>query len=117
MRSQSAQGGPEPCTVNELAHPKYVVSEAFRACKDREKPSKVNTDKAGCYTQAIRELKQEGKSPKEVEYRWAKYLSNVVEADYGKVKQLIIPVRGFKTMKTVYATMKGFKVMRALCKG
>ena len=46
-----------------------------------------------------------------------KYLNNVVEADHGKLKQLIGPVRGFKTMRTAYATIKGFEVMRALRKG
>ena len=46
-----------------------------------------------------------------------KYLDNVVEADHGKLKQLIRPVRGFKTMKTAYATIKGFEVVRALRKG
>ena len=40
-----------------------------------------------------------------------------MEADHGKLKQLIRPVRGFKTMKTAYATIKGFEVMRALRKG
>jgi hypothetical protein len=37
-------------------------------------------------------------------------------ADHGKLKQLIRPVRGFKTLKTAYATIKGFEVMRALRK-
>ena len=46
-----------------------------------------------------------------------KYLNNVVEADHGKLKLLIGPVRGFKTMRTVYATIKGFEVTRALRKG
>ena len=46
-----------------------------------------------------------------------KYLNNIVEADHGKLKQLIRPVRGFKTMKTAYATIKGFEVMWALRKG
>ena len=43
-----------------------------------------------------------------------KYLNNVIEADRGKLKMLIRPVRGFKTLKTAYATIKGFEVMRAL---
>lgn len=47
----------------------------------------------------------------------SKYLHNVAEADHGKLKQLIRPVRGFKTLKTAYATIKGFEVMRALRKG
>ena len=46
-----------------------------------------------------------------------KYLDNVVEADHGKLKQLIRPVRGFKALKTAYATIKGFEVMHALRKG
>ena len=41
----------------------------------------------------------------------------MVEADHGKLKLLIGPVRGFKTLKTAYATIKGFEVMRALRKG
>ena len=40
-----------------------------------------------------------------------------VEADHGKLKQLIRPVRGFKTLRTAYATIEGFEVMRALRKG
>ncbi len=47
----------------------------------------------------------------------ASRLNNVVEADHGKLKQLIRPVRGFKTLKTAYATIKGFEVMRASRKG
>ena len=44
-------------------------------------------------------------------------MNNVIEADHGKLKQLIRPVRGFKTLRTAYATIKGFEVMRALRKG
>ncbi len=50
-------------------------------------------------------------------HRQIKYLNNIVEADHGKLKQLIRPVRGFKTLKTAYATIMGFEVMRALRKG
>ena len=53
----------------------------------------------------------------DTQHRQVKYLNNVIEADHGKLKQLIRPVRGFKTMKTAYATIKGFEVMRALRKG
>lgn len=45
------------------------------------------------------------------------YLNNVIEADHGKLKQLIRPVRGCKTLRTAYATIKGFEVMHALRKG
>jgi transposase-like protein len=35
-----------------------------------------------------------------------------VEAEHGKLKRLIKPTLGFKSMKTAYATIKGFEVMR-----
>ena len=50
-------------------------------------------------------------------HRQFKYLNNKVEADHGKLKQLIRLVCGFKTLKSNYATIKGFEVMRALRKG
>jgi transposase-like protein len=37
-------------------------------------------------------LKKEGKCPEDIVHRQAKYLNNVVEADHGKLKQLIRPV-------------------------
>ena len=55
--------------------------------------------------------------PNDTQHRQVKYLNNIIEADHGKIKQLIRPVRGFKSMKTAYATIKGFEVMRALRKG
>ena len=85
--------------------------------KEWEQPEVINTDKAPTYAAALVELKKEGKCPKHTVHRQAKYLNNVIEADHGKLKQLIRPVRGFKTLKTAYATIKGFEVMRALRKG
>ena len=82
-----------------------------------EKPEIINTDKAPTYGIAISALKAEGKCPEKTVHRQVKYLNNVIEADHGKLKQLIRPVRGFKTLKTAYATIAGFEVMRALRKG
>ena len=96
---------------------KRFLGKALKGLKDWELPDVLNTDKAPTYGAAIAELKDEGKCPPETEHRQAKYLNNIVEADHGKLKQLIRPVRGFKTMKTAYATIKGFEVMRALRKG
>ncbi len=54
---------------------------------------------------AITELKAEGKCPPDTVHRQVKYLNNIIEADHGKLKRLINPVRGFKSMKT--ALLKG----------
>jgi transposase, IS6 family len=96
---------------------KRFLAKALRGLKDLEQPEVINTDKAPTYAAALAKLKDEGKCPKNTQHRQVKYLNNVVEADHGKLKQLIRPVRGFKSMKTAYATIKGFEVMRALRKG
>jgi IS6 family transposase len=97
--------------------PKRFLGKALNGLKDWEKPTIINTDKAPAYGVAIAELKAEGKCPQTTMHRQVKYLNNVIEADHGKLKQLIRPVRGFKTLKTAYATIRGFEVMRALRKG
>ena len=85
--------------------------------KEWEQPEVLNTDKAPTYASAIAEFKAEGKCSTETRHRQVKYRNNVIKADHGKLKLLIRPVRGFKTLKTAYATIKGFEVMRALRKG
>ena len=52
-----------------------------------------------------------------LEHRQVKYLNNIIESDHGKLKRLIKPTLGFKSMKTAYATIKGFEVMRMFKKG
>ena len=92
---------------------KRVPGKALGGLKEWEKPTVVNTDKAPTHSAALAELKQEGRCPQDTLHRQVKYLNNVIEAGHGKLKQLIRPVRGFKTLKTAYATIKGFEVMRA----
>ncbi len=95
---------------------KRFPGKALRGCKERERPVVINTGKAGCHGQAIRESKQAGKCPPETGHGQVKCLDNVVEADHGKLKRLIKPTLGFKSMKTAYATIKVFEAMRALRK-
>ena len=96
-----------------------ATAERARVAIDRDAhlPEVLNTDKAPTCAAAIAELKAEGKCPTQTRHRQVNYLNNVVEADHGKLKLLIRPVHGFKTLKTAYATSKGFEVMRALRKG
>ena len=96
---------------------KRFLGKALNGLKDWEKPSVINTDKAPTYAAALAELKREGRCPADTQRRQVKCLNNVIEADHGKLKQLIRPVRGFKTLKTAYTTIKGFEVMCALRKG
>ncbi|HVP99225.1 MAG TPA: DDE-type integrase/transposase/recombinase [Roseiarcus sp.] len=106
-----------PLTTRNTAAAKRFLGKALNGLKDWAKPRVINTDKAPTYAAALAELKKEGRCPEETLHRRIKYLNNIIEADHGKLKQLIRPVRGFKTLKTAYATIKGFEVMRALRKG
>jgi DDE domain len=96
---------------------KRFLGKALKGLKRWELSHVVNTDKPPTYAAALAELKEESNAPEDIVHRQVKYLTNVVEADHGKLKQPIRPVRGFKTLKTAYATIKGFEVMRALRKG
>ena len=96
---------------------KRFLSKAIRKMKLADSPHTINTDKNPSYGVALKEMKLAGKCDPNILHRQVKYLNNGLEADHGKLKRLIYPVRGFKTMKTAYATIKGFEVMRMFRKG
>jgi transposase-like protein len=96
---------------------KRFLGKALASMKPWAHPEVINTDKAPAYGVAIEALKQEGKCPKDTRHRQVKYLNNIVEADHGKLKRVIKPTLGFKSMKTAYATLRGFEVMRTIKKG
>jgi transposase-like protein len=96
---------------------KPSLAKALRGLRREELPAVINTDKAGCYRPAIAALKTDGLLPKDAQHRQVGYFNNIVEADNGKLKRLIRPTLGFKSIRTAHATIKGFEVMRALKKG
>lgn len=96
---------------------KRFLGKALKSIKPWAHPQTINTDKAPTFSPAINELKEEGKCSKDMAHRQVKYLNNIIEADHGKLKRLIKPTLGFKSMKTAYATIKGFELMRMFKKG
>ena len=66
--------------------------------------------------EAIRALKRAGEQETRVQHRQAKYFNNRLEADHGALKRLINPTRGFETLPTASATIKGFEIMRIIRK-
>jgi transposase-like protein len=80
-------------------------------------PSSITSDKLASYPNAIRRLQNNGLLPQDVEHRTSKYLNNIIEADHGALKRVIRPTRGFQTMKTAAATLKGFETMRMIRRG
>lgn len=96
---------------------KRFLGKALISIKPWVHPKTINTDKAPTLGPAIDELKEEGEFPKDTVHRQVKYLNNAIEAEHGKLKRLINPVRGFKSMKTAYATIKGFELVHMFRKG
>jgi transposase-like protein len=80
-------------------------------------PSSITTDKLASYPKAIRRLQNEGLLSKDVVHRTSKYLNTIIEADHGALKRVIRPTRGFQSMKTAGATLKGFQIMRMIRRG
>ncbi|MDR0774435.1 MAG: transposase, partial [Rickettsia sp.] len=96
---------------------KRFLSKALKSIPKYGHPVCINTDKNPAYIGAIKQLKEEGQCPRDLEHRQVKYLNNRLESDHGKLKRLIKPTLGFKSMKTAYATIKGFEIMRMFKKG
>ncbi len=80
-------------------------------------PSSITTDPLGSSPKAIRRRQRGGKLPADTKHRTSKYLNNIIEADPGALKRVIRPTRGFQTIRTAAATIKGFEVMRMIGRG
>ena len=80
-------------------------------------PSSITTDKLRSYPEAIARLKRDGQLSRETRHRTSKYLNDIIEADHGALKRVIKPTRGFHTMRTATATIKGFEIMRMIRRG
>jgi len=96
---------------------KLFLKKSLRKLKEWEKPQIINTDKNPAYVKAIKNLKKLGLFPNDIEHQQVKFHNNIIESDHGKLKRLIKPTLGFKSMKSAYATIKGFEVMRIFKKG
>ena len=93
------------------------MGKALKSIPAYAHPKSINTDRNPTYDIAINQLKSEGKCSPNLEHRQVKYMNNIIESDHGKLKRLIKPTQGFKSIKTAYATIKGFEIMRMFKKG
>ena len=60
---------------------RVFLGKILRKMKNFEKPDKINTDKAPCYSHVIGELKREGPLNNQVVHRKIKYLNNRIESN------------------------------------
>ncbi len=74
------------------------LRKALRKQKSYDRPDRINTDKNSAYGAALKEMKDEGNCDVDLKHQQVKYLNKRLEADHGKLKRLIKPVRGFKSL-------------------
>ena len=77
-------------------------------------PSSITTGQPGSCPKAILRLQGEGRLSADTKHGTCKYLTHIIEAGHGALKQVIRPTRGFQTMKTAAAAVKGFEVIRMI---
>ena len=90
---------------------KRFLSKAIRS---NVQPIKINIDKSGSNTAAIKSYNDEEGS--DIEIRQKRYLNNIIEQDHRPIKQLCRASLGFKTFRTARITIGGFESMRIIRK-
>jgi transposase, IS6 family len=113
-RLQHGAGGSRSWSTCHAKAARRLLAKALRS-RQNWPPHVINTDKNPAYGEAMRQLKRDPDA-EIIEHRQVKYLNNRIEADHGPIKQLCRATLGFKSMKTAYATIKGFEVMRMIRK-
>ena len=96
---------------------KRFLGKALKSMRSWAQLRAINIDKASPHNTVIIELKAAGKCLPDTVHRQVKYLNNMIGAGHGKLKRLINFVRGFKSMKIAYATIKDFELISIFKKG
>ena len=97
----------------DTASAKLFFQRAFRSSGV---PEKVNIDKSGSNTAALKAMNEGFKSKDKVLIRQNKYLNNLVEQDHRFIKKKVKPMLGFFSLKSARATLAGIELHHMLRK-
>ena len=78
-------------------------------------PEKINIDKSGANTAAIKNIRAD--SGADIELRRTKYLNNIVEQDHRAIKKIVQPMLGFKSFWSAASILAGIETMHMIRKG
>ena len=98
----------------DTASAKLFFQRAFRSSGV---PEKVNIDKSGSNTAALKVINKDLKSEDKILIRQNKYLNNLVEQDHRFIKKKVKPMLGFFSLKSARATLAGIELHHMLRKG
>ena len=79
-------------------------------------PRTITVDKNAAYPAAVSAMKRDGELWRFSRLRQIKYLNNIVEQDHRRIKRLVRPGLGFKSLTTARATIAGYEAMAMIIK-
>ena len=97
-----------------------AASAFFRQARETIRiyaPVTVTTDKAPTYPRIISEMNGFCFPGDEIKHTDTKGRNNLIESDHASLKRLIGPGRGFQSLRTAKATLKGVEVHCTIKKG
>ncbi len=80
-------------------------------------PRTITVDKNPAYPRAVADMKRAGKLWRFSKPRQRKYLNNIVEQDHRRIKRLVRPGLGFRSLQTARQTLAGYEAMAMIRKG
>ena len=80
-------------------------------------PRTITVDKNAAYPAAVTAMKREGELWRFSRLRTVKYLNNIVEQDHRRIKRLVRPGLGFRSLPTARRTLAGYEGMAMIRKG
>jgi IS6 family transposase len=80
------------------------------------KPTTITTDKHAPYIKAIKQLKDQTILPKVLIHRQCKHLNNVIESDHRRIKRIINPMLGLKSILTAKRCISWIESMAMIIK-
>lgn len=86
-----------------------------KAIAQNGNPSLVNLDQSGANTAGLKHVNRDNKTC--IKIRQCKYLNNIVEQGYRRIKRLTRPMLGFKNFHAAQRTLVGIEVMTMIKKG
>jgi|SRR5581483_3908556 len=87
-----------------------------QAIEKRGVPEKFTLDGYAVSHVAVAELQEEGILPTELTVRTNKYLNNVIEQDYRRIKQRVRPMLSFKRFANATVTIGGIELVHQIKK-
>lgn len=97
-----------------------VARAFFRRTQDAARcfqPSAITTDKAHSYKRVIAEANRRTLPGEEIVHVTRKGANNRIESDHAALKKITTPMRGFRSLSSARATLRGIEAVRAIRRG